>query len=87
LGPWTALAAANPESVPKAMIEKPSSHDSSPSEHRTAGSGRSAGSSKRHKKGDDAGAAPPPANNNPAPANKRRKNAAGLQTGIPQGGN
>ena len=82
LGPWSALAAANPESVPKTMTEKPSSHETSPSEHRTAGSGggtkHAAGSSsKRHKKGDDAGAAPPPAADKPpAPAKKRRKTGA-----------
>jgi hypothetical protein len=92
LGPWSALAAANPESVPKTVAEKPSSHDSSPSEHRTAGSGggtkHAAGSSsKRHKKGDDADAAPPPAADNPATPPKQRRKTGAVQTGIPQGGN
>ncbi len=40
LGPWSALAAANPESpTPAVKTEKASGHESTPSEHRTAGSG------------------------------------------------
>jgi hypothetical protein len=81
LGPWSALAAANPESSShEARKEKASGHESTPSEHRTAGSGGgtkrdSAGGTKHHSKGGD-----------DAPAGKRVKNAPALQAGNPQGG-
>jgi hypothetical protein len=78
LGPWSALAAAKPESSkPAARKEKASNHESAPSEHRTAGSGGekkhpSGSVAKHHHKSDadqdgDAG--------DTAPAGKRGQNA------------
>jgi hypothetical protein len=83
LGPWSALAVANPESpTPAARKEKASGHESTPSEHRTAGSGggtkHASGKEAKHhykggaNKGGDAGAGPPlGGDNGPAPAGKR----------------
>jgi hypothetical protein len=93
LGPWSALAAANPESSgPVARKEKPANQTSTPSEHRTGGSGapkRAAGSTpKHHYKGGsksqdaDAGATPggdngpPPGGNNGPVPRGKRGQAA-----------
>ena len=93
LGSWSALAAANPESsTAEAKKEKASSHESTPTEHRTAGSGggtkHASGSSKHHTKGgaNDADAAPTPGAANPPPAGKRRPKTPAAQFGAPQGG-
>jgi hypothetical protein len=84
LGPWSALAAANPESpAAEARKEKASNRESTPSEHRTTGSGggtkaASGKGSKHHykggDKGGDAGAGPPLGGDNaPGPAGQRGK--------------
>lgn len=91
LGPWSALAAANPESpAAEARKEKASNRESTPSEHRTAGSGggtkHASGKETKHhykggaNKGGDAGARPQFGGDNaPAPAGKRGQN-------VPAGG-
>jgi hypothetical protein len=86
LGPWSALAAANPE-VSKPEVKKATNHESTPSEHRTAGSGgatkHASGSDTKHhskgdaKKGGDADDRRLGGDNALAPADKRGNNAAG----------